>query len=495
MTEPTVLTAVQDQARRRPSAPALVDGDRRLSYRGLLTEARTRAGALAAAGVGAGDRVAVETGYGAGHVLGLFACWLLDAVPVPVDPAAPAVRRGFQVRHAGCVGSLVRDGADGAVAEAVAEVIRDRPAPSSPGLAYIVFTSGSTGRAKGVEAGHPGLLNFCTQLAAELGLGPRRRMVAHLNPAFDMALAETMAPLVGGGTVVVAPARAPHNPELFGRWLREARVQAFAATPTMFRMLLPYLGGGLPGCMLGSGGEVLPAALAAELLTVGAELWNGYGPTEATVAPLLGRVLPDPADPVPIGRPIAGMTAEILDGQLRRVPPGEPGELHLSGIGLARGYVNDPELTRQAFVAGPDGVRRYRTGDICRVRPDGRYEFRGRADDQVKIRGHRVELGEIEAVAARLAGMAGATAVMCASDGGREELYLVVPAAPGTRPDPAGWAAYLRRHLPGHMLPLRIIPVAELPQNASGKVDRAAVRQCVQETLRERTGHVAPARY
>jgi acyl-coenzyme A synthetase/AMP-(fatty) acid ligase len=261
-------------------------------------------------------------------------------------------------------------------------------------------------------------------------------------------------------------------------------VDAFAATPTMFRMLLPHLGGALRDCVLGSGGEALPAALAEELLAMTGELWNGYGPTEATVAPLLGRVRPPLSDPVPIGRPIAGMTAEILDEGLRPVPSGELGELCLSGIGLARGYVNDPELTQRAFVRGPGGARMYRTGDICRQRGDGLYEFRGRADDQVKIRGHRVELGEIESVAEQLSTMAGAVAVVCATDGGRDELYLAVAPAPGTRPDPAGWAAHLRRHLPRHMLPLRIIPIPELPQNASGKVDRAAVRQRVQQALR-----------
>ncbi len=482
------LAAVVAQARHRPSAPALVDGDITLTYRGLLAEARERASGLAAAGVGRGDRVAVETGFGTDHVLGLLAAWHLDAVPVPVDPASPADRRALQLRHAGCVGCLVRPEADGVVAEVAAEVAReraggDRPAPGAPGSAYIVFTSGSTGRPKGVEVGHPGLVNFLTQLGRKLRLGPGRRMVAHLNPAFDMALAEAMAPLVCGGTVVVAPRRAPRNPELFATWLRRERVTALAATPTMFRLLLPHVRDGLRDCVLGSGGEALSAALAEELLAVGGELWNGYGPTEATVAPLLGRVRPPLADPVPIGRPIDGMTAQVLDERLRPVPAGEPGELCLSGIGLALGYVNDPKLTRRAFVPGPGGERMYRTGDVCRLRPDGQFEFRGRSDDQVKIRGHRVELGEIESVAERLLAVAGAVAVMCATGRAGEELYLAVSPSPGARPDPVALAAHLRRHLPRHMLPLRVVPMVDLPQNASGKVDRAAVQQRVRAAL------------
>ncbi|MBV9445325.1 MAG: amino acid adenylation domain-containing protein [Streptosporangiaceae bacterium] len=495
------LGLIRSRARARPDAPAILDGDRSLSYRGLLEQARVRARELAAAAVGPGDRVAVETGPGTGFAVALLASWLLGAVPVPVDPASPAQRRAYQLRQAGCVACLAAPGADGLAAQVTAEIRADGAAGSSPGptaagLAYILFTSGSTGQPKGVEVGHAGLVNVLIHCGQMFRLRPGRGMLAHCSPAFDMALVETLAPLVMGGTVVVAPAHAARNPERFAAWLRGAPVHAAAATPTMFRMLLPYLSDALAEAVVGSGGEVLPAALAEQLHSVTKELWNGYGPTEATIAALLGLVGPAQAgplqgplqgplpDPVPIGRPIAGMAAEILDGRLRPVEPGERGELCLSGTGLAAGYVNDPELTREAFVTGPAGNRIYRTGDICSQREDGQYEFHGRRDDQVKIRGHRIELGEIEMVAERSPSVACAVAVTCGPEPARAGVYLALLPAAGSRPDPVAVTADLRRQLPPYMVPARVIMLAELPRNQAGKVDRAAVRRHVDAVLR-----------
>jgi amino acid adenylation domain-containing protein len=483
------LGLIQARAQIHPDAPAILDGDRTLTYRGLLAEARTRAAELAAGAVGPGDRVAIEAGPGADFAIAMLASWLLGAVPVPVDPAIPAQRRAYQLRRAGCVACLTGPDADGVVAQVTAEVRAggsevSRPAPGAAASGYIMFTSGSTGRPKGVEVGHPGLANILIECGRMFRLGPGRGMLAHSSPAFDMAMAETLAPLVMGGTVVVAPARAARNPEVFADWLRGVPVHAAAATPTMLRLLLPYLDGALRNCVIGSGGEALPAALAEQLQPVVRELWNGYGPTETTIAALLGPVHPPLSDPVPIGRPIPGMVAEILDERLRPVAPGERGEMCLSGIGLAAGYVNDPELTRRAFDTGPLGNRIYRTGDVCSQRADGQYEFHGRRDDQVKIRGHRIELGEIEAVAERSPSVERAIAVVCGPEPAHAALYLAVLPAPGGRPDPAAVSAELRHHLPPYMVPVRVVVLAELPQNQAGKVDRAAVRERVDTVLR-----------
>ena len=481
------LGLIQAQARARASAPAILDGDRGLTYRELLAAAGTRARELAA-GLDPGDRVAVETGPGADFAIGLLACWLLGAVPVPADPASPAQRRAYQFRQAGCVACITAPGADGVAAEVTAEIRGgtrlSRPAPASADCAYVLFTSGTTGRPKGVEARHDGLANLLAQGGRLLKLGPGRGMLAHCNPAFDMALAETLVPLVAGGTVVTAPDRAARDPERFAEWLRGVPVHAAVATPTLLRMLLPYLRGALDDCVIVSGGEALPADLAGQLHAAVGELWNGYGPTEATIAALFAPVRPPLPDLVPIGWPIPGMAAEILDDQQRPVPPGERGELCLSGVGLAAGYVNDPELTERAFGTGPAGNRIYRTGDIGRQRDDGQYEFRGRRDDQVKIRGHRIELGEVEAVAERSPSVARAVAVVCEPEPARAELYLALLPGPGGRPDPAEVTAELRRCLPSYMMPARIVTLAGLPPNQAGKLDRATVRRHIDDMLR-----------
>jgi acyl-coenzyme A synthetase/AMP-(fatty) acid ligase len=294
-------------------------------------------------------------------------------------------------------------------------------------------------------------------------------------------------PLAAGGTVVTAPDRAARDPERFARWLRGVPMHAAVATPTLLRMLLPYLRGALGDCVIVSGGEALPADLAGRMHAAAGELWNGYGPTEATIAALFSPVRPPLSDPVPIGWPIPGLAAEILDGRQRPVLPGERGELCLSGAGLAAGYVNDPGLTARAFGTGPAGNRIYRTGDICSQRDDGQYEFRGRLDDQVKIRGHRIELGEVEAVAERSPSVARAVAVVCEPGPARAELYLAVLPGPGRRPDPAAVAAELRRRLPSYMLPARVVVLDELPPNQAGKLDRAAVQRHIDSILRADT--------
>jgi len=293
-----------------------------------------------------------------------------------------------------------------------------------------------------------------------------------------------LMPLISGGVIAVAPPRSARNPEFFAGWLREHPVDAAWATPSQLRLLLPFLRRERVFATLVSGGEALTAALADELREVTGALWNAYGPTEITVVGLCTRVLPPYRDPMPIGRPLTGLRAHVLDEGRRPVPVGSVGELFLSGIGVARGYVGSPELTARAFVTGPDGERMYRTGDLVRMGPDGQYSFHGRRDDQVKIRGHRVELGEIEAVAQRVPSVSQAVAVVSDVLRAQPELYLAVATAPGTGPDEAELRAPLRRLLPAYMQPRRVLFFEELPRNTAGKISRQIVRQMVDERLK-----------
>ncbi len=476
-----------------PQAPAVEHEGGVLSYAELLAAARERAGRLAADGAGRGSRIAVESAYGADYVIALLAGWLLEAVAVPLDPASPAERRRYQVRQARCEVAATGPGSDGVVADAVAEVL----AASDPAArqeraedeeqevaAYILFTSGSTGVPKGVEVEHPALANMLQHFVEALKLGAGDRMLAHSNVVFDMSVPEMLIPLISGGTVAVAPPRSARNPEFFADWLRAAPVDAAWATPSQLRLLLPFLRGERVFATLISGGEALTAALAEDLREVAGTLWNAYGPTEITVVGLAGEVTAPFTDPMPIGLPLTGLGAHVLDEQLRPVEPGAVGELCLSGIGVARGYVGSPELTARAFVSGPDGSRMYRTGDLVRVRPDGRYDFHGRRDDQVKIRGHRVELGEIEAAAQRSPSVAQASAVVSDLLRDPADLYLAVSPAPGAGHEPGELRAHLRRSLPAHMQPQRVFVFGELPRNTAGKTDRRAVRQLVEDRLR-----------
>jgi len=489
-------------ARTRPQAVAVRDERGELSYGALGAAARARAGALRAAGARRGSRIAVECGYGTDYIVALLASWLLEAVAVPMDPSSPADRRRQQVRQARCGTAVTGPRADGVVERAVAEVADaevadgavadgadgDEPEPA----AYILFTSGSTGAPKGVEVEHPALLNMLDDLVRRLGLGPGDRMLAHSNVVFDMSVPEMLMPLISGGTVVVAPPRSARNPEFFAEWLRAHPVDAAWATPSQLGMLLPFLHGERVFGALLSGGEALPAALADDLWKVTGTLWNAYGPTEITVVGLCTEVLPPYRDPMPIGRPLTGLVAYVLDDRLRPVPHGSVGELCLSGIGVARGYAGSPELTARAFVTGPGGARVYRTGDLVRVGPDGQHYFHGRRDDQVKIRGHRVELGEVEAVAQQAPFVRRAIAVLSDAVHGRSELYLAVTTEDAGDACVPELRERLSRALPAYMRPKRVLVFPELPRDTAGKTSRRAVRLLVDERL---TGTPGPANH
>ncbi|MFB6713201.1 MULTISPECIES: amino acid adenylation domain-containing protein [unclassified Streptomyces] len=480
----------------QPGAVAIVDESGELSYAALESAARTRAAGLSADGVRPGTRVAVECGYGTDYVVALLATWLLDAVAVPLDPAAPAERRRHQVRQAGCESAVPFPYADGIVRAAVADVVSARatgtagPPEAGDPAAYILFTSGSTGLPKGVEIEHTGLLTMLDHFSESMGLGPGDRMLAHSSIVFDMSVPEMLVPLTSGGTIAVAPSRCARNPEFFAKWLLAQAPGAAYATPSQLRLLLPFLAGERAFTHLVSAGEALPAALAEELDGVVGTLWNGYGPTETTVCGLCTEVRPPYRDPLPIGVPITGLHAQVLDGARQPVPEGEVGELCLYGVGVARGYVGEPGLTARSFTTGPDGSRAYLTGDMVRIGADGQYFFHGRIDDQVKIRGHRVELGEIESVAERTPGVSQAVALLTEALRGRAELHLAVvyragegePVGPGAAE--AALRERLRRDLPVHMRPGRLLFFDELPRNASGKTDRNGVRRIVEEHLR-----------
>lgn len=480
--------------RTTPAAPAVRDESGELSYAALVSAARARADTLSGNGARRGSRVAIECGYGTDYVISLLAAWMLDAVAVPLDLMTPADRRRYQVEQARCDVAMTGPYSDGVVDRAVARV-RNEAGRSVAGddrepSAYILFTSGSTGVPKGVEVEHSGLTNLLEHFIDHLPLSPGDTMLAHSNIVFDMSVPEMLLPLTSGGTMVVAPPRTARNPEFFAQWLRANPVDAGWATPTQLRLMVPFLRGDRVFGTLISGGEALPAVLADELRKIAGTLWNAYGPTETTVVGLCTEVSPPFTDPMPIGRPITGLRAHVLNDQLLPVPPGTVGELSLSGVGVARGYVGNPELTARAFITGPDGERMYRTGDLVTVGPDGQHYFRGRRDDQVKIRGHRVELGEIETVARRLRRVAQSVAVVSDVMRGEPELYLAVAAWPGERlPDLAEIRDQLQQALPAYMQPKRVLLFDELPRNTAGKTSRQVVQELVEQRLPKTDHH------
>ncbi|MFJ6185357.1 amino acid adenylation domain-containing protein [Streptomyces sp. NPDC092295] len=388
----TAAELFEEQAARTPEAVALVHEDRTLTYRQLDTAANRLAHWLAGRGVGPESLVALRMPRSVELVVGIIAAWKAGAAYLPVDPAYPRDRIAYMIedaRPAVVLAELPADlGTYPDTAPAVAAV-PDR-------TAYAIYTSGSTGRPKGVLVTHRGVHSLLATQRERLGAGPGSRVLQFASPSFDAAFWEVCMGLLSGATLVLAPAeRLLPGPPL-AALLTERAITHVTLPPSALAVLEP---GSLPeGCTLVVAGEACPPDLVATW-SARHRMVNAYGPTEATVCatatgPLAGAVTP------PMGTPVAGAGVRVLDHRLAPVPPGVPGELYLTGAGLARGYLGRPGQTADRFVAdpyGPPGTRMYRTGDLAAWRPDGGLEFLGRVDHQMKVNGFRVEPGEIEA--------------------------------------------------------------------------------------------------
>ncbi|MFI2236279.1 amino acid adenylation domain-containing protein [Streptomyces chrestomyceticus] len=483
-----------------PDAVAVTDGRQSVQFGELDTASDRLAAYLRGLGVGRGDRVAVVLERSAGLLTTLLAVWKAGAAYVPVDAGYPAERVAFLLADSGPALVLCAEATraavpadlagqtvvldDPKVRTAVAEAPAGEPRPPlhPQDLAYVMYTSGSTGVPKGVGVPHGSV----AALAGDRGwaLGPDDAVLMHAPHAFDASLFEIWVPLVSGARVAVAAAGAVDAQRV--REAVAAGVTAVHLTAGSFRVAAQED----PECFAGlrevlTGGDVVPAASVARVRAACPEVTvrHLYGPTETTLSATWHRLRPGGPDPdvLPIGRPLANRRAYVLDAFLQPVPPGVAGELYLAGTGLARGYLDRPGATAERFPADPfgRGGRMYRTGDLARWTPDGELLFAGRADAQVKVRGYRIEPGEIEAVLAAAPGVAQA-AVVAREDrpGERRLVGYVVAAGDGTdgpAPDGQALREHLARALPEYMVPAAVLVLDALPVTANGKVDHKAL--------------------
>ncbi|MFG1614622.1 amino acid adenylation domain-containing protein [Nonomuraea wenchangensis] len=459
-----------------------------LSHAELNDRADRIAAGLLAHGVSRGDVVGVRVPRDRMLPAVLLGVWRAGAAYLPLDPDHPAERLRLLAVDAGARVLLTRGeapaeapaeatpvpDADGLVtldADRLAAGPRaDLPEVRAEDLAYLTYTSGSTGAPKGVEVTHGGLTALVAGMIATLRLAPADVQPAVAPLSFDVSASELWAVLTAGGTSVVVDRATATDGHALAELISTSGATVIDLVPTAYRMLIAAGWAGGPALRALAGGEALDPALAEQILLRVGELWNAYGPTEATVTSTLHRVRAHEGDRVPIGSPMPGERAYVVDARLRLVPPGAVGELLLGGAGVARGYRGRPDLTSAAFVADPfaPGGRCYRTGDLARWRPDGTLEFHGRRDHQVKVRGYRIELGEIEAVLRELA----EAAVTVAGTGA--DAHLVGYVTPETA-DLAAIERHARSRLPGHMVPRRWVALPVLPTLPSGKVNRDAL--------------------
>jgi amino acid adenylation domain-containing protein len=481
---------VERQARRTPDAVAIVCEGATLNYGDLDRRSAQLAHHLHGLGVGPDALVGLLVDRSPEMVVALLGILRAGGAYIPLDPAFPPARLAHMVadsrlRVLVTSGALDRDlpahSATVVRLDADADAIARHPAepPAVAGLephhlAYVLYTSGSTGLPKGVAVPHAAVVNFLRSMAREPGLKAADTLLAVTTLSFDIAGMELYLPLTVGARVAQATRADAVDPNRLMKLMRETGCTVLQATPATWRGLLAAGWAGGPIKAL-CGGEAMPPDLAAALLPRCGELWNMYGPTETTIWSTVHRVTA--GGPVPIGKPIANTQVYVLDAARDPVPPGVVGELYIGGSGLARGYLDRPELTAERFVPNPfaPGTRLYRTGDLARWRTNGRLECLGRTDTQVKVRGYRIELGEIEAVLARHPAVR--QAVVVARDAGAGDKQLVAYVVPVEQNADLveQLRAALRGALPDYMVPAHVVALEALPLTPNGKVDRNAL--------------------
>ncbi|EGX59855.1 amino acid adenylation domain-containing protein [Streptomyces zinciresistens K42] len=484
-----------------PDAPAVIAPDRTLSYGELTDAASTVAHALRAAGCEPGDLVLVQADRGWRQVAALLGVLSTGAAYVPVGPRWPAarIRQVIDRARPRCLltddtsgppaaPDLPRLGLDHVLAGRSAPPGREQPAapppPVSPeSLAYVIFTSGTTGEPKGVMIRHQSAANTLADLLTRFGIGPDDRVLALSEATFDLSVFDVFGTLAAGGTVVVPRDGAARDPAALHETCAAARVTVWNSVPAHLGMLLDYREAAgrpdLPTLRLAmvSGdwvpvnlGDRLAATLPrVRLVSLGgateASIWSNWYPVP--------RPVPAEWTSVPYGHPLANQGFRVLDAHLADRPDWVPGDLYITGRGLADGYLNDPELTKAAFLTHPsDGTRLYRTGDRARYWPDGTLEFLGRRDGQVKVNGMRVELSEVESALLDEPGVRAAAAVVRRDLRGGGLVGHVALDAPGAR-HPDDLLAALRTRLPDYLVPVSLVVHEHLPLTANGKVDRA----------------------
>ena len=489
--ETTVLSLIDQVVAAQPRKLAVQGPDAVLSYGELSARADLLARRLRHVGVKPGDFVGQCVERSASLVVAALAIVRAGAGYVAIDPMYPAERVEWMLDDSGAA-AVVSDvstagrlgihgdrpglvvAAGGKLGDA-SDRDGDEPLPGPPlprDLAYVVYTSGSTGRPKGVLVEHASLANLVEWHRAAFALHARDRCTQISSPGFDAAVWEIWPTLSVGASVHVVPEGLRADPVRLRDWLvTEGITVTFLPTPLAEGAIgLDWPDDGALRYLL-TGGDALTRRPRRDL---GFIVVNNYGLSETTVVATSGAVAAGGNGAPSIGRPIAGVVADVVDESLQQVEPGGDGELVLGGVAIARGYLNRPELTAERFIDGPRG-RRYRTGDRVRVRADGEIEFLGRLDDQLSIRGFRVEPGEIAAALNSHPAIEASVAVGVGRSSAERRLVAYLVASDGERPHRDELAGFLGESLPDYMVPSSFVWLDQLPLTEHGKIDRDAL--------------------
>ncbi len=471
------------QVERAPETVALVCRDRSWTYRELDQITNRIAHLLAGNGAGPGEVVGLLVPRSGEAIIGLLAILKTGAAYLPIDPAHPDERIKFMVSDAGPVAVLTTadlgsrfEGLDVSVIEIDDPLIDGQPSSALPtpepdDLAYMTYTSGTTGVPKAVAVTHHNVTQLVDAVRADLPARPGEVWSQWHSLVFDVSVWEIWGALLHGGRLVVVPESVASSPDDLHELLISEKVSVLCQTPSAAGMLSPER---LESTTLIVAGEACPPELVDRWATSGRTMINAYGPTEATIYAAMSGPLTPGSGVAPIGSPVPGAALFVLDKWLRPAPEGVVGELYVAGNGVAPGYAHRSGLTASRFLACPfggPGSRMYRTGDLVQWGEDGQLQYLGRADEQVKIRGYRIELGEIQAALSRLDGVEQAVVIAREDRPGDKRLVGYIM---GTA-DPVEARNALAERLPAYMVPAAVVVLDALPLTVNGKLDKRAL--------------------
>ncbi|MEZ4593225.1 MAG: amino acid adenylation domain-containing protein [Chloroflexota bacterium] len=493
------------QAAQTPGGTAVLSDHQTLTYQELVSRANQLAHHLRSLGVGPETIVGISVGRTPDLIVGLLGILTAGGAYLPLDPDYPPDRLAFMIEDAQTPviisttelatnlppnqGTIVKIDADWPIiAQQPTTLPQSGVTPDH--LAYVIYTSGSTGQPKGVLVPHRGLINLSFYAGQHIfDMRPTDRLLQFTTINFDAAVIEIFPTLVGGAALVMSSTNKLAAADL--NTLINRQKISLLGLPTAYWQLwareMAQLGLALPASLrrVVVGGEAMNPSVVALWQKLDNEqkitLFNGYGPTESTVATTVYEVQPTDATAslIPIGRPVHNLAVYVLNEQGQPVPIGVPGELHIGGVGVARGYLRRPERTAQAFLPNPfatnPDARMYKTGDLVRWLPDGNLEFMGRTDHQVKLRGFRIELGEIEAALLQLPEIQEAMVLLWADEAANQHLVAYYLTGETAVPHTADLKARLQTSLPEYMVPTIYMPLHAWPLTPNGKIDRQAL--------------------
>jgi amino acid adenylation domain-containing protein len=481
---------IAEQAERSPDAVAVQFENQSLTYEELNARAGRLALGLVDLGVGPDVLVGLCVERSLDMAVGLLAIFKAGGAAVPLDPMFPPHRVAFMLEDTGAPVVLTQRRLREALPATQARIMliddRERPAHREQpvscatvmNLAYVIYTSGSTGRPKGVMIEHLSLTNVLQSMLRICDMTERDVVLAVSTLSFDIGCMDLCFPLLVGGRVVVVGDEEAMFGGAVARLLSSTGATFLQGTPSMWQMLVASGWRGSPQLKMVSTGEALTESLAGSLLAGGGRLWNAYSATEAGIYVTVHEVQPGETS-IPLGRAIPNTGVFVLGEDGGAVPVGVTGEVYLGGVGLARGYLNLPELTRERFVPDPfvedPAARLYRTGDLGRRRPDGSVEYLGRVDDQVKLRGFRVELGEVEAALVGHPAVDRAVALVREDQPADRRLIAYVVRREGGTASPRELRRYLMERLPSHMVPEAVVVLEAFPLTPTRKVDKKSL--------------------